>query len=701
MEGDALQLPDLGIVGKSKAMHSTPPSERVAQEIQALSSSPFTLKMAEDMDMDTSFDTGSLQGKMLYPRRDLNKVDPSSFPLQQPLFSRPQVRLQGPSRVPVKMAPPPAALARKAHMAAPPTTAMEITPLPVSTFKQNFSPTPPPQSKLPRSGWQSSPKTNFTGGPSKKIQQGWQVPKNNFTNSTQVSRRKKRPAVRRPRNSQDSSGNEEQPRNSLEGPDNEGSLQRSSIDLTDCKSPSPTPLKPHTPCYMDSEKMWTLFQETFRGSAKNMPVDSSKHQREVKILEPVLRRNRSASASEATGRMSKTPEPIIPSVQKPIGELPQAALSAAQRRASSRAIFKDQAPPKDGITTVSKPKTKLRPVLHVKYRKWASAAETDCPSPPASTATPSHRQHRRQRQKFNDASWRAIRRFKHKGKTEPGKRRGSLQRGQLMGKLRRNVICTEIDSLGSVVVGRQDKLRAMEDDLGSQYNFVLPSLDSTIILDKTGQEELLDASLGSPEQDSMDSPSKFHYTVLCEHHSSNVKRDKIEMKKRSIEYGNQASVIFKYEDELKRVAREKVTEFKNLVGCERASVFLADRTTKSLYLMPVESTKWIKLPMAEGIAGYTVSQGVTLNIPDAYDDPRFNQSVDKKFGLRTKSILCVPLREKVAASNVVGCIQMINKIGEEDFFNHEDEMVMEMCASKLTEIMAQYGLKMLMKNNKF
>ena len=37
--------------------------------------------------------------------------------------------------------------------------------------------------------------------------------------------------------------------------------------------------------------------------------------------------------------------------------------------------------------------------------------------------------------------------------------------------------------------------------------------------------------------------------------------------------------------------------------------------------------------MEQGIAGYVATNSATLNIPDAYDHPQFNQAIDKKSGM--------------------------------------------------------------------
>ena len=60
---------------------------------------------------------------------------------------------------------------------------------------------------------------------------------------------------------------------------------------------------------------------------------------------------------------------------------------------------------------------------------------------------------------------------------------------------------------------------------------------------------------------------------------------------------------------------------------------------------------------AQGIVGECIKSGQTVNIADAYEDKRFNRSVDKLTGYRTRSIVCVPVKN--GQGSVIGAIQMI------------------------------------------
>lgn len=56
--------------------------------------------------------------------------------------------------------------------------------------------------------------------------------------------------------------------------------------------------------------------------------------------------------------------------------------------------------------------------------------------------------------------------------------------------------------------------------------------------------------------------------------------------------------------------------------------------------------------MNKGIVGFVVTQNCTENIEDCYKDNRFNKEVDKQNNYRTKTMICVPIRDQF--NNVIG-----------------------------------------------
>lgn len=52
----------------------------------------------------------------------------------------------------------------------------------------------------------------------------------------------------------------------------------------------------------------------------------------------------------------------------------------------------------------------------------------------------------------------------------------------------------------------------------------------------------------------------------------------------------------------------------------------------------------IRIPVNSGLCGACINQNQIVNVPDAYNDNRFDNSSDEKTGYRTKSVLCIPIR---------------------------------------------------------
>lgn len=84
------------------------------------------------------------------------------------------------------------------------------------------------------------------------------------------------------------------------------------------------------------------------------------------------------------------------------------------------------------------------------------------------------------------------------------------------------------------------------------------------------------------------------------------------------------------------------------------------------------SNSCIRLQWNTGIVGHVAARGEPLNIKDAYEDPRFNAEVDRITGYRTRSILCMPIKNH--REEVVGVAQAINKkSGNGGTFTEKDE----------------------------
>ena len=82
-----------------------------------------------------------------------------------------------------------------------------------------------------------------------------------------------------------------------------------------------------------------------------------------------------------------------------------------------------------------------------------------------------------------------------------------------------------------------------------------------------------------------------------------------------------------------------------LLNAERSSLFLVEGDELVLKVAEnLEEMGEIRFPVGAGIAGAVAQSGQSIRIDDAYADPRFNREVDKQTGFRTRSILCLPIK---------------------------------------------------------
>lgn len=107
---------------------------------------------------------------------------------------------------------------------------------------------------------------------------------------------------------------------------------------------------------------------------------------------------------------------------------------------------------------------------------------------------------------------------------------------------------------------------------------------------------------------------------------------------------------------------------------ERGTLYIVDDAKQELWskVLRGDTLVEIRLPMGRGIAGHVAATGESLRIDDAYLDPRFNPEFDVRSGFRTRSILCLPIRNK--DNRIIGVLQLLNK--RSGIFTGEDEELM-------------------------
>lgn len=104
---------------------------------------------------------------------------------------------------------------------------------------------------------------------------------------------------------------------------------------------------------------------------------------------------------------------------------------------------------------------------------------------------------------------------------------------------------------------------------------------------------------------------------------------------------------------------------------DRGTVFLVDPQNDeiwSLVGLGLEQQE-IRIPTSRGIAGFVARSGEVVNLKDVYADERFEREVDRRLNYQTRTMLCVPVRNK--DGHVIGVLQLLNK--RDGTFNASDE----------------------------
>jgi signal transduction histidine kinase/putative methionine-R-sulfoxide reductase with GAF domain len=124
-------------------------------------------------------------------------------------------------------------------------------------------------------------------------------------------------------------------------------------------------------------------------------------------------------------------------------------------------------------------------------------------------------------------------------------------------------------------------------------------------------------------------------------------------------------------DKLLALIMEKTTQ---LMDADRSTLFLLDQDRGELWskVMQGDQQQEIRVALGDGVAGWVGQTGEAVNIPNAYDDPRFNDEFDRKSGYRTETILCLPMRNH--RGKVIGVIQVLNK--NQGSFTRTDEKLL-------------------------
>jgi transcriptional regulator with GAF, ATPase, and Fis domain len=146
-------------------------------------------------------------------------------------------------------------------------------------------------------------------------------------------------------------------------------------------------------------------------------------------------------------------------------------------------------------------------------------------------------------------------------------------------------------------------------------------------------------------------------------------------------------------DQLLQSACSRIAE---AVEAERATLWLVDAERGELVarvatVATAEEIPALRMPIGRGLAGHVAASGETVRIDDAAGDPRFDGSVDKATGYRTRSMIVTPVRES-QEEPVRGVLQVLNRRGD-GAFDEADERYVAALAAQFARLLSLTTLR--------
>lgn len=128
----------------------------------------------------------------------------------------------------------------------------------------------------------------------------------------------------------------------------------------------------------------------------------------------------------------------------------------------------------------------------------------------------------------------------------------------------------------------------------------------------------------------------------------------------------------------------------DLLGCERASIFVHDAAAGQLWTtVALKAGRPIRVPVNRGIVGVAFRENKIINCVEAYKDLRFDPASDQASGFVTRSLLAAPMAD--LSGKPLGVLQAINKLNGP--FTARDEMLVQLLSDQAGVAIQRYRLQ--------
>jgi signal transduction histidine kinase len=141
------------------------------------------------------------------------------------------------------------------------------------------------------------------------------------------------------------------------------------------------------------------------------------------------------------------------------------------------------------------------------------------------------------------------------------------------------------------------------------------------------------------------------------------REEKLDMDLEELGLLNQIGREFSSTLDLGSIISRVMGRVKEVLCCEASSVILYDEVKDSLVFYAASGAgaheiTGLAIPHGKGIAGWVYQEGKPLIVDDAVTDKRFYSGIDRITGVKTRSLICVPIRKD---SHMLGVLEGINR----------------------------------------
>jgi len=145
---------------------------------------------------------------------------------------------------------------------------------------------------------------------------------------------------------------------------------------------------------------------------------------------------------------------------------------------------------------------------------------------------------------------------------------------------------------------------------------------------------------------------------------------------------------------------DTIPDIKEIVHADSISIYiLEDNDNLGLFLKPLvwdnaylthsDFTRYVALLPSLDFASNAARTGLEICLDDVSSDPRLSGRYREQLRVPLKSILCIPLKY---GSEVIGVIEVYNKIGDQPGFTEEDRQIMQGMSEHIALAMTKLNL---------